>query len=131
MANDAFDEIERMFGLMSEQFGVQRSAVPVDLIDDGDAFEVRADLPGYDGGDVDVTLADARTLRITAVRDGDGVEGRYLTRERRQRTADRTVTLPTPVDDEGTTARYDGGVLTVRLAKRTGTDEDGTDIPVN
>lgn len=120
-----------MVGLMSEQFGTQRSGVAVDVIDDGDAFDVRADLPGYDAEDIDVTLQDSRTVRITAVRDGDDVDGRYVTRERRQRTADRTVTLPDAVASEETHADYDAGVLTVHLAKQSGDSEDGTDIPVN
>lgn len=132
MGNDALDEIERMFGLMSEQFGVQRSAVPVDVVDEGDAYVVRADLPGYDADDVDVRLTDSRTLRITAAReDGEEVDGRFVTRERRQRAADRTVTLREPVETDETTASYDAGVLSVRLAKRTGDEESGTDIPVN
>lgn len=129
MPDDAFDELDRLFGLMSEQFGTKRTSVPIDVVDDGDAFVIRADLPGYAADDVDVTLRDARRVRIRAAREGREHEGRYLRHERRQRTADRTVGLPDPVDPDETTATYDAGVLTVRLAKRTG-DGDGTDVPV-
>lgn len=130
MANDAFDEMDRLFGLLSEQFGVHASRVPTDVIDEGDAFVVRADLPGYDADDVDVTLADARTLRFTAAREGRETDGRYLRRERKGRTAERTVELPDPVETDGASADYDAGVLTVRLAKRDGDDADGTEVPV-
>lgn len=130
MANDALDEIERLFGLMSQQFGVELAGVPADVIDEGDAFVVRADLPGYAAADVDVTLTDGRTLRITAERARDETDGRYVRRERRQRTADRTVTLPEPVAASSAMADYDAGVLTVRLAKRAD-DGSGTDVPVS
>lgn len=130
MAEDAFDEIERLFGRWSQEFGTELAGVPTDVIETGDAVVVRADLPGYDADDVDVTLTDDRTLEISAAREAPDVEGRYVTRERRQRTASRTVSLPASVDAEGTTADYEAGVLEVRLEKRTADDEDGEDIPV-
>ncbi|SFS12127.1 HSP20 family protein [Halomicrobium zhouii] len=132
MATDPLDEIERVFGLLSQQFGTELAGVPTDLIDEGDAYVVRADLPGYRPDDVDVSLPDARTLRITASRSGDQAEGRYVRRERRQHTAERTVSLPEPVVGADARANYDAGVLTVRLAKpRDDGDDDETDIPVN
>lgn len=131
MANDAFDEIERVVGLLSQQFGTELAGVATDLIDEGDAFVVRADLPGYQSDDIDVTLSDPRSLRITATRESDGTEGRYLRRERRQHTADRTVSLPDPVESDGTSADYDDGVLTVRLAKQSADHDADTDIPVS
>lgn len=131
MAQDPLDEIERMFGLMSEQFGTKAGGVPVDVIDDGDALVVRLDLPGYEPDDVDVTLTDDRTLRVTGERSSDEADGRYVKRERRQRTADRTVSLPESVEGEASNADYAAGVLTVRLPKRTADGADGTDIPVN
>ena len=130
MANDAFDEIERVFGLLGQQFGTALAGVATDVIDEGVAFVVRADLPGYRPDDIDVTLRDPRTVRITATRDGHEAEGRYVRRERRQHTADRTVSLPEPVERDGTSADYDAGVLEVRLAKQV-TGDDDTHIPVS
>lgn len=131
MAKDAFDEIERVFGLLSQQFGAELAGVAADVIDEGDAFVVRADLPGYEADDVDVALSDARTVRITATREGHQTDGRYVRRERRQHTADRTVSLPEPVEGEGTSADYDAGVLTVRLPKQVADGDGETDIPVS
>lgn len=130
MAKDAFDEIERAFGLLSQQFGTELAGVATDVIDEGDGFVVRANLPGYDADDIDVTLRDARKVRITATRERDETNGRYVRRERRQHTADRTVSLPEPVESDGTSADYDAGVLTVRLAKQVA-DGDDTGIPVS
>lgn len=131
MANDALDEIERVFGLLSEQFGTELAGVATDVIDEGDAFVVRADLPGYQSENIDVTLGDPQTVQITATRTGYETDGRYVRRERRQQTANRTVSLPEPVESEGTSADYDAGVLTVRLAKQVADGDDDTDIPVS
>ncbi|MFB6309412.1 MAG: Hsp20/alpha crystallin family protein [Haloarculaceae archaeon] len=130
---DPFDEIERVFGLMSQQFGTELAGVPTDVIDDGDAYVVRADLPGYDSDDVEVTLSEGRQLRIDAEREEASVEedGRFVQRERRAQSASRTVTLPERVEEAETEASYDRGVLTVRLPKQTAEDDEGTEIPVN
>lgn len=128
-SSDPFDEIERMFGLMSEQFGVQRSSIPVDVIDTDGAFVIHADLPGASADEIDVTVEDNRELTITAERAEPDTDGRYVTRERSRQPRRRTVHLPEAVDPEGTTASYDAGVLTVELATETG--GDGTDIQVN
>lgn len=126
---DPFDEIERMFGLMGEQFGVERTSVPVDVLDTGEAFVVHADLPGVATADIDVTVEDDRVLTIAAERDASDTEGRHVKRERSQQAVKRTVRLPEAVDPEATTASYDAGVLTVELSKES--EDGGTSIPVN
>lgn len=131
---DPFNEIERAFDVLGAQFGVDTGAVPVDVVDEGDTFVVHADLPGYDGGAIDVRLIEDRELSISAAssQERESIDGQYVKRERRQQSLSRSVRLPEAVDKAETTASYDNGVLTVRLAKvtRSGGD-DGTDIPVN
>jgi HSP20 family protein len=131
---DPFSEIERAFDMLGEQFGVDVGAVPVDVVDEGDAFVVHADLPGYDSDDIDVQLVEERDLTISAAssQERDSTDGQYVQRERRQQSLSRSVHLPEAVDEGETTASYDSGVLTVRLGKvRHSEDDDGTDIPVN
>lgn len=128
-STDPFDEIERVFDLMSEQFGTRRTTIPVDVIETDRGFVVEADLPGTAPEDIDVTVEDDRLVTIGAEYDRDEREGRYVTRERSRQSASRTVRLPEPVDPGETTASYDAGVLTVELA--TETDGDETEIPVN
>lgn len=140
MARNPFDEIERMFDRMSSQFdpmeggalgGSLGGSVPVDVEDTGDEYVVTADLPGYDREDVDVQLAGER-LTVSADHTEStetGDEGHYVRRERRQRSVSRTVRLPEAVDESGTEARYQNGVLTVTLPKVDA--EDGHDIPIN
>ncbi|WP_336336063.1 Hsp20/alpha crystallin family protein [Haloarcula brevis] len=131
---DPFSEIERAFDMLGAQFGVDVGAVPVDVLDAGDAFVVRADLPGYDSADIDVQLVEDRKLTISASasEEHEASDGQYVQRERRQQSLSRSLHLPEAVDEEETTASYDSGVLTVRLGKvRHSEDDDGTDIPVN
>lgn len=126
---DPLGEIERMFGLMSEQFGTHRTSVPVDVIDTGESFVVHADLPGVSADDIDVTVDEERVLTIAAERDGPDTDSRYVKRERSRQAVRRTVRLPDAVDPGETAASYDAGVLTVELERATG--DDGTSIPVN
>jgi len=129
---DPLGEIERAFDVLGDQFGVAAGTVPTDVIDEGDSFVVRADLPGYDSEDIDVQLAEGRRLTISA-EHGEAREtedGRYVQRERRRQSLSRTVSLPEAVTESETSAAYDDGVLTVTLPKATG-DDGGTAIPVN
>jgi HSP20 family protein len=129
--SDPFDDIEEMLDMVTGQMAGDRG-LPVDVADTGDAFVVVADLPGYDAADLRVQLTDERTLSIAAERETETIEDaeHYVTRERHRESTSRTVPLPEPVDEEGTSADYDDGVLRVTLPKRAGSDE-GTDIPVN
>lgn len=135
MARNPFEEIERMLDRMSSQFeGFDAEPfvepVPVDLEDTGDGFVLTADLPGYDADDIDVELA-GETVTISATREEetDAERERFVRRERRRQSVDRSVRLPAAVEEDGTEADFNNGVLTVRLPKR---DVDtGTSIPVN
>ncbi|MFB6310627.1 MAG: Hsp20/alpha crystallin family protein [Salinirussus sp.] len=125
---DPFDQIERVF----EEFGdLAGEGLAVDVVERSDVIEVIADLPGYNREDVDVRLHDDGRLEITATRQTatEADEGTVHRRERRRQSIERTVTLPAPVDPEGTQASLSNGVLTVRLEKRT-TDDEGTAIDV-
>jgi len=129
---DPLGEIERAFDVLGDQFGVAAGTVPTDVLDDGDSFVVRADLPGYDSDDIDVQLSEGRTLTISAeqTEESEVSDGNFVQRERRSQSLSRSVTLPAAVTESETTASYEDGVLTVTLPKAT-SDEGGTDIPVN
>lgn len=124
-----FEELERLFDRMSDQFeggdwspglsGLQGLGVAVDVADRGDQFVVTADLPGFDKEEIDVQLR-GDTLQLSAEREEateEAEEGRYVRRERRTEAASRSVTLPEEVDQDGVSAEYQNGVLTVTLPK--------------
>jgi Molecular chaperone (small heat shock protein) len=130
-STDPFEEMERLFDQLTE-FGGAVGAVAVDVVDEGDAFVVVADLPGYGTDNIDVQLQDERRLSVAATRETDRTadEGDYVRRERGGERVDRSIGLPEPVDEGTTEASYENGVLRVRLGKQAAGD-DGTDIPVN
>lgn len=132
-----FEEIEQFFERMSKQFEesaewpVQmRRDAAVDVVDTGETYEVRVDLPGFAKDDVELTLSET-TLRVRADHEPDDEDGhvRYVRRERREGAVDRAVTLPENVDDEGVDATLAQGVLTVTVEKET-TGEDATSIDI-
>ncbi len=131
-----FHEIEEWIDRMSEQvestdlgaFG--SGQITLDVIDTGDAYEIHADLPGYDRDDIDLTLTD-RSLRIEANREEEHTteSERYIRRERRRQQVSRSVRLPESVLEDDATANYRNGVLTVELPKEHG-DGDGQQIDI-
>jgi HSP20 family protein len=138
MARDSpFEEIERFFDQFSGGLdGLEPTGggFAVDLADHGDAFEMTADVPGYGSDDIEVTLPDPRTVRITATaeteseREASEDDYRYIRRERSERSLNRTVSLPEDVTESEASATHENGVLTVRLPKAAAEDE--TEIPV-
>lgn len=127
--DDPFGEIEELLDQITKFGGVAGSEVPVDVVDADTDLIVRADLPGRDPEQITVELDDSRRLAIDSGPPEGDVDGRYLTRERPEDSLTRRVTLPAAVDEDDTEARYDRGVLTIRMGKLTG-EGDGTDIPV-
>lgn len=89
--------------------------IPVDVSDHGGTFEISADLPGYEKQDIDVRVMTDR-VQIVAEEKGDESGGRRRGDRRGRRS--RIVTLPEPVEHEGASARYENGVLWMRLKKR-------------
>lgn len=145
MTRNPFDDIERMFDRMSSQLepledDLFKGSVAVDIEDRGDEYVVTADLPGFEPDDIDVELA-GETLTISAEHAGESevesdeerrgeTEGRYIRRERSERSVNRSVRLPEPLEEEGTDATHRNGVLTVTLPKQRG-DEGGRSIPIS
>lgn len=131
---DLFDRMTQEFETMGRQFetefGSLDSSVAVDVVDRDDEFVVTADLPGFEKDNIDVTLADS-TLRIEAERETelDEEDEDYVRRERRRASANRSVRLPEAVDEDGITATYSNGVLTVTLPKIS-TDDGGRQIEI-
>jgi HSP20 family protein len=118
-------EMEDLFGrFFREGPGAVRGAEglgwapDVDMIDKPDAIVVRADLPGLEQKDVDVTVHD-NTLTVRGERKEERVEkeeGYYLS-ERRVGAFARSFSLPPGVEAEKIRATFKNGVLEVHLPK--------------
>jgi HSP20 family protein len=97
---------------------MRRWMPPMDLVESGDDFVLRADLPGMGEEDVNIELEDS-TLTISGERKAEHEaqgEGFYRV-ERATGSFSRSLTLPKGVDPEAVSARFDRGVLEVRIPK--------------
>jgi len=88
---------------------------PVDLYDQADKVVVRADLPGMQKENIEVSVI-RNTLTIRGEKTEEKSEGKSRT-ERTFGSFSRSLALPTPVDGEKVTATYRDGVLEVILPK--------------
>ncbi len=120
-------EMNRLFNTVFDSPGVGGNGVhntmrrwmpAMDLLESGDDFVLKADLPGVSEEDVTIELEDS-TLTISGERkpehqsEGEG----YYRVERSTGSFSRSLTLPKGVDPEAVTARFDRGVLEVRIPK--------------
>ncbi|PSP16467.1 heat-shock protein [Halobacteriales archaeon QH_10_67_13] len=127
MAQDD-DPLAELEQFVDQFLAADEAEPPVDLYDAGETLIVAVDLPGRSAEGIDISLVEDRTLRIVADGPTDP-DGRRVRGERTHRSLDRSLTLPAAVDPAEATARYERGVLTVKLAKRSG-DDEGTEIAI-
>ena len=116
MLDEAFGGLARRGGRQQVDEGARWAPALDVLHEDGDIV-VRAELPGVKLEDVDITVHNG-VLTISGERkaeerrEGSG----YYVRERRYGSFRRSMTLPQGVDEGSIHARFDGGVLEVRIA---------------
>lgn len=120
------DELNRLFDLPSRvgvrlNDSLQSWMPPLDLREDTDAFIATIELPGMKREQIEVSVHDG-VLSIAGERlPTEPAEGTCVYRsERRFGRFQRSVSLPKPVQPQGTKAIYRDGILTVTLPK---TDE--------
>ena len=123
--NSLQSEMNRLFNTVFDtpQAGgganVMRRWMPaLDLVEAGDHFVLRADLPGMSEDDVSIEFEDG-TLTISGERKAEHEDSRegYHRVERSFGTFSRSLTLPKGVDADAVTASFDRGVLEVRIPK--------------
>jgi HSP20 family protein len=116
------DEVfARFFGepRWTQLAGETRGWAPaIDMVDRKDELIVRADLPGLEQKDVEVTVED-RTLTIRGERkaEKEAKEEDYYACERWAGVFFRSLTLPPGVDAEKVRAAFRNGVLEIHLPK--------------
>lgn len=92
-----------------------------DITDEGDHFELKADLPGFRKEDIHLELS-GDTLTISAERHSEHEKkeqrGKYVCVERSYGSYSRSFDA-TGIDVEGIEASYEGGVLDLKLPKQT------------
>jgi HSP20 family protein len=90
----------------------------VDLSENDKQIHVRAELPGIDPKDVDVSVSEDRLVISGEKKTAKETSGEgWMHRESHYGGFSRAIPLPEAVDPAKVTARYDKGVLTVELTK--------------
>ena len=96
------------------------SRVPaVDVEETPSEFIIKAEMPGFSENDVKITV-DKHVLHISGeVKEEDKEkEGKkYLIRERRHESFERSFSLPDGLDESKISAGFENGILTVTLPK--------------
>ena len=122
--NSLQSEMNRLFNTVFDtpsgtSGNVLRRWMPaMDLVESGDHFVLRADLPGMSEEDVNIEFEDG-TLTVSGERKSeheDSNEGFHRV-ERSFGSFSRSLTLPQGIDPEAVTASFDRGVLEIRIPK--------------
>jgi HAE1 family hydrophobic/amphiphilic exporter-1 len=93
------------------------AGVPLNVLDFGSVYLVRAALPGTKLADIDVSV-DARTLTIRSARHQNGHDGAsWVLQEYGAGDWERSMALPAEVESQAVTANYEDGILELRLPK--------------
>ncbi|MGZ5112643.1 MAG: Hsp20/alpha crystallin family protein [Usitatibacter sp.] len=130
MMRDPFGSIgqlDRWFGDFSPAAFDPR----IDVVDDGDAIRVVAELPGIDRNDVEIVLDDGYLVLRGEKRleKKDEGEGAYRV-ERAFGVFERVIPLPEGVDIERAEAKFDNGTLSIRLPKAAGARKEGRRLEI-
>ena len=116
MGLDPFEQVQRWLG---GQQGPSSFVPAFEVKETKDAYVFKADLPGIEEKDLDITLHGDR-LTVSGKRESERSEesDRFYAYERSYGTFSRSFTLPEGVDAEHVAADMKSGVLTLRLPKR-------------
>ena len=108
-------------GLLGRAGGLSEFMPALDVTEDDKQVTVKAELPGVDPENVDVTV-DGNILTLSGRKEESHEDqGKdYYRSERTFGSFRRRVELPQSVDPDNVDAQYDNGVLTVHLAKKSG-----------
>lgn len=116
-----FDDMFRTFGMTPSWRELEmQPEIRIDVSEDNDAYHVKAEIPGVEKNDIELSV-DGRQVTIAAElrRETERTRGETeLHSERYYGKARRMFTLPGEVNSTKVQARYDKGVLSVTLPKK-------------
>jgi len=119
----AFEEasraLERGLGPIEIRIGPEELVRPlIDIYETPEEVVVVAELPGVRKEDINISVVDDELeIRAEVRREEEIKEEAYYRRERYYRGFFRRIRLPTAVQAEKARAKYENGILTIRLPK--------------
>ena len=87
----------------------------VDIIEDKTRYELKADFPGFERKNINVSVENG-LLKLAAAQNNDA-ESNYTINERRSGNFERSSTLPDSVLPEKISAKYKNGTLLINIPK--------------
>jgi len=95
-------------------------APSIDVFEKEDKYVVKAELPGIEEKDVDISVVgDTLTIKGERKTESEVKEEDYHCCERSYGSFFRSIALPSEVDTENIAASYEGGILEISLPKAT------------
>ena len=126
---------DRLMNVFDEPFmqGFRTPEFKVDVKDNGESYDLTAELPGMKKEDISLTYEDHYlTIATKTAEDNDKKDekGNYVRRERRSTSMSRSFYIDN-IDESKATAEYKDGVLTVCMPKLTEKAEPSHTISIN
>ncbi|MFO1304897.1 MAG: Hsp20/alpha crystallin family protein [Burkholderiales bacterium] len=119
-ADTGFEDLVRGLFKPTRESGDAAVPIKVDVVEKGDAYVVKAEVPGVKKEDIQVTIEGNQvTISAEVKRESEQKEGERLVRsERYYGAVYRSFVLPVELDEAASNAKYENGVLELTLAKR-------------
>ena len=122
--NDMFDHFSGT-GILSpisdfanHSMNLLSSSMPIDVIDQGKEYVVKANLPGIDKKDVDIQLTEnILTIKGSYSQNEEGKSELYLLQERRMGTFSRSIAFNEELVPDKVTAGFRDGILEISIPK--------------
>jgi HSP20 family protein len=119
-ADAGFEDLVRGFFKPLRETRAAVAPIKVDVVEKPEAFVVRAEVPGVNKDDIQVTIeGDQLTIAAQIKRESEAKEGeRVLRSERYVGSVYRSFVLPVEIDESTSQAKYENGVLELTLTKK-------------
>lgn len=91
----------------------------IDVIDRDKELFIKAELPGFDKDDLDISIANNQlVIKAKTCKEEKEEKGDYLKQEIRRSEIYRSILLPAEVEDENIKTSYSNGVLELTMPKQ-------------
>ncbi len=119
-ADTGFDDLFRGFFKPMRVEGAVQPSMKLDVTESQGTYLVHAEIPGVKKEDLQVSIEGPQvTISADIKRESEKKDGdRVLRSERYFGNVYRSFTLPVDIDEGASEAKYENGVLELRLAKR-------------
>lgn len=120
-----FPEVDDFFRSFGNLYSMTAREVPLEMYEEGDDLVVRLDAPGVDPGEVEIRVFGDRVAIRAKSESEESVEdgsSRTYHCSRRRSSFNYSVALPVEVDVERAEARFENGVISLKLGKK---EKDG------